>query len=76
MRPRAKPRQSTKNQKYLPKLSLLLEGMTCSVNIIPTLIRLKFEDYDLLLLKDVWDEPYESVLTGLVHQFRGFLNHG
>ena len=47
-----------KNQKYLPKLSLLLEGMTCSVNIIPTLIRLKFEDYDLLLLKDVWDEPY------------------
>ena len=35
--------------------------MTCSVDIIPALIRLKFEDHDLLLLKDVQDEPYESV---------------
>ena len=50
-----------KSQKYPPKLSPLPEGMTCSVDIIPTLIRLKFEDHELLLLKDVWDEPYESV---------------
>ena len=39
--------------------------MTCSVDIIPALIKLKFEDHDLLLLKDVWDEPYKSVLTVL-----------
>ena len=38
--------------------------MMCSVDIIPALIRLKFEDHDLLLLKDVKDEPYESVLMG------------
>ena len=31
------------------------------VNIISTLIRLKFDDHDLLLLKYVQDEPYESV---------------
>ena len=54
-----------KNQKYPPKFSSLLEGMTCSVDIIPALIRLKFEDHDLLLLKDVWDEPYELVLIVL-----------
>ena len=35
--------------------------MKCSVDIIPALIRLKFDDHDLLLLKDVRDEPYESV---------------
>ena len=35
--------------------------MTCSVNIIPVLIRIKFKDHDLLLLKYVWDEPYESI---------------
>ena len=35
------------------------------VNIIPILIRLKLEDHDLLLLKYVRDEPYESVPMGL-----------
>ena len=35
--------------------------MTCSVDIIPALIKLKFEEHNFLLLKDVWDEPYESV---------------
>ena len=34
--------------------------MTCSIDIIPVLIKLKFEDHDLLLLKYVWNEPYES----------------
>ena len=33
----------------------------CSVDIIPALIRLNFNDYDLILLKYVWDKPYESV---------------
>ena len=41
----------------------LPEGITCSADIIPALIRLKFDDHDLLLLKDVRDEPYESVTT-------------
>ena len=44
--------------------------MTSLVNIIPALIRLKFEDHDFLLLKYVWDEPYESVLKipgALIH---------
>ena len=50
-----------KSQKYPSKLPPLPERMTCSVDIILALIRLKFEDHDLLLLKDVWDEPYESV---------------
>ena len=35
--------------------------MTCSVDIILALVKLNFEDHDLLFLKDVWDEPYESV---------------
>ena len=39
------------------------EGTTCLVDIIPALIRLKFKDHDLLLLKYVWDETYESVPT-------------
>ena len=60
----AKPRRSLKNQKYPPKLPLLLEGMKCSIDIIPVLIRLKFEDHDLLLLKYVRDEMYESILVG------------
>ena len=62
MRPGEKLRQPTKSQKYPLKLSSLLKGMMCLVDIIPSLIRLKFEDHDLLLLKDVWDEPYKSVL--------------
>ena len=37
--------------------------MTCSVDIIPTLITLKFDDHDLLLLKYVQDKPYESIST-------------
>ena len=36
--------------------------MTCSVDIIPTLIHLKFEYHDFLLLKNLGDELYESVL--------------
>ena len=39
--------------------------MKCSVDIIPVLIRLKFNDHDLLFLKDVHDNPYESVTTAL-----------
>ena len=45
--------------------------MTCSVDIIPALIRLKFNDNDLLLLKYVWDKAYESVPTapsGVIQQ--------
>ena len=38
--------------------------MTCSVDIIPALIKLKFEDHDLLFLKYVQDEPYELVPMG------------
>ena len=59
MHPGAKLRQLSKNQKYPPKLSPLPEGMKCSVDIIPMLIRLKFEDHDLLLLKEVRNDPYE-----------------
>ena len=61
MHPRSKPWNLLKNQKYPPKLSPLLEGMKCSVDIIPTLIGLKFEYHDLLFLKYVRDEPYESI---------------
>ena len=60
-----KLRQPTKIQKYPPKLLPLLEGMTCSVDIILALIRLKFEEHDLLLLKDVQDDPYKSFLMVL-----------
>ena len=61
--PGSKPWKLLKKQKYPPKMPPLPEGMTCSVDIIPTLIRLKFDDHDLILLKDVQDEPYESVHT-------------
>ena len=50
-----------KNQKYPPNFPALPKKMTCSVDIIPALIRIKFDDHDLLLLKDVQDEPYESI---------------
>ena len=58
-----KPWQLLKNQKYSPKLPPLPKGMTCSIYIIPAFIRLKFDDHDLLFLKDVRDNPYESVMT-------------
>ena len=74
--PGAKLRKLSKIQKYSPKFMLLSKGMTCSVDIIPTLIRLKFEDHDLLLLKDVRDELYQSVLMGLGAPFSEFLNLG
>ena len=61
MHPGSKPRQLSKNQKYPPKLPPLLEGMTCSIDIILALIRIKFDNHDLIFLKDVWDEPYELV---------------
>ena len=61
MHPGAKPRQLSKSQNYPPKLLSLPKGMKCSVDIIPALIRLKFEDYDLLFLKYVRDEPYELI---------------
>ena len=35
--------------------------MTCTMDIIPALIKVKYEDHDLLLLKDVADEPYVSL---------------
>ena len=37
--------------------------MMCSVDIIPALIKLKFDDHDLLLLKYVRDDPYEYFHT-------------
>ena len=36
--------------------------MTCLVDIIPTLVKMKYEYHDFLLLKDVTDELYQSVL--------------
>ena len=62
--PRAKLRYLPRNQKYPPKFPPLPEGMKCSVDIIPALIMLKFYNHDLLLLRDVRDDPYESVPTG------------
>ena len=59
-----KLRKPSKSQKYPPKLPSLTEGMTCLVDIIPALIRLKIEDHDLLLLRDVRDEPYDSIPMG------------
>ena len=40
----------------------LPEGMQCTMDIIPTLVKMKFEDHDLFLLKNAIDEPYESLL--------------
>ena len=51
--PGSKPRQMSKNPKYPPKLPALPEGMTCSVDIIPALIRLNFNEHDLVFLKYV-----------------------
>ena len=59
--PGTKPQQLSKKQKYPPKLRLLPEGMKCSIDTIPALIWLKFDDHDLLLLKYVRDKPYEFV---------------
>ena len=56
--PGKKPRKLTKNQRYSPKFSSLPEGMTFPMDIIPALVKMKYEDHDLLLLKDVVDEPY------------------
>ena len=35
--------------------------MTCTVDIIPDLVKIKYEYHDLLLLKDVANDPYESL---------------
>ena len=48
--------------------------MKCSVDIILVLIRLKFDDHDLLLLKDVQDDPYESVTTAIGGPVQGIPN--
>ena len=62
MHPGVKPRQPTKSHKYPPKFLPLSKGMNFLVDIIHALIKLKFEYHDLLLLKDVLDDPYELVL--------------
>ena len=61
MQPRAKPRNLTENKSYPLKLSLLPEGMTFLGDIISSLTKMKYEDHDLLLLKGVTNEPYQSV---------------
>ena len=57
--PGVKPRKLTKNHRYPPKLPPLLEGMTCPVDIIPALVKMKYEYHDLLLLKDVSEKTYQ-----------------
>ena len=53
----AKPRKLTKNQRYPPNLLSLPEGMTCLMDIIAALVKMTYEDHDLLLLKDITEEP-------------------
>ena len=53
-----KLRKLTKNEWYLLKLFSLPEGMTFLVDIITALVNMRYEDHDLLLLKDVSEEPY------------------
>ena len=61
--PGVKPRKLTKNQRYPPKLPPLPEGMIFLGDIISALTKMKYEDHDFLLLKDVTDEPYQLVPT-------------
>ena len=49
----------------------LLQGMVCTTNIVLALMKMKYKDHDLLLLRDVVNELYDSLpsITGrpIVH---------
>ena len=39
----------------------LLARMTCTIDIVPALIKMKYEDHDFLLWKGIVDDPYKSL---------------
>ena len=61
--PSAKPKNPTKNQKYRVRMSAIPQGMVCTFGIMSTLIKMKYDDRDLLVLEDVMSEPYASMVA-------------
>ena len=55
--PNAKPMAVSKNQKDSVKLPGILQGMICTSHIVPSLIRMKYEDNDMLVSVEIIKEP-------------------
>ena len=50
--------RSIKNQEYQVKIPAIPQGMVCTVDIVPMLMHMKYEDHDMLVLKEITVDPY------------------
>ena len=44
-------------------MSTIPQGMLCTTEIVPTLMQMKYDDHDLLALRDVTEEPYVPMVV-------------
>ena len=42
---------------------MIPQGMVCTFDIVPVMMRMKYKDHDLLTLEDVAHEPYMPMVA-------------
>ena len=52
-RPNAKRWKSMKNQRYMFKMLVIPQGMICTMDIVPSITRMKYDDHYLLALIEI-----------------------
>ena len=45
-------------------MSEIPQGIVCTTDIVPVLMQMKYDDHDLLALKDVMKQPYVLMVAG------------
>ena len=62
-RPVANPRKMTKNQKYPMKMPTIPQGMACTMDIVPALMGMKYDDHDMLAYTEITKGPYVPMVA-------------
>ena len=44
-------------------MPVIPQGMACTIDIVPMLMQMKYEDHDLIALEDVVHEPYVPMVA-------------
>ena len=61
--PGVQDKKPKKNQRYQIRISMIPQGMVCTSDIVPALMKIEYEYHDLLAFKDVMKEPYLPIVS-------------
>ena len=74
-----KMRNLTKNQRYPVRIPAIPQGMQCTMDIVPFIMRMRYEEHGMLALMDITANPYvpmTQVGGGLVARIPHYYTRG